>query len=61
MKTEKLSGRKLFVELFLKYEADNLSKAEIARTKREGVKNITDGKFWLKICKEYSKINNLRP
>lgn len=53
-------SEKLFVELFLKYESKYLSKAEIARTRREGLKNIIDGEFWWKIFKEYTKKVPLR-
>lgn len=54
-KSAKIKDIKLFVELFLKYEGHNLTKIEISRTKREGLKNITDGRFWFKICKEFAQ------
>ncbi len=50
-----LADRKLFVEIFLKHEGHLLSETEKKRTRKEGVKNITDGEFWWKVCKEYAK------
>ena len=46
---------KRFIECFLKYEAEHLNDIEITRIKREGLKNIQDGEFWWKVCKEYTK------
>lgn len=56
---KKLTGVKLFVEIFLKHEGEKLSTVEIARTRKEKLKNITDGEFWWKVCKEYNKKSNL--
>jgi len=45
--------RKIFIESFLKHESKKMTKGEIDRTRKEGIKWLYDGEFWFKVANTY--------